>query len=125
MSTTKPTTCDRCGHGIPLVHDLTDAERALAVHFLTEIYAGHGEPTRRSFPPYDPAEMLRYDPHYFLCQNAIRDARRLLLAFPEIAHIVSPRVQWRPCPVHPDERVAEGWDCGACLDVALGQTARP
>lgn len=80
----KPTRCDRCGYGLPFVHDLTEAELMFAIHFLTEIYAGEGEPTRSSHPPEPVDLMLRDDPHYVLCQTAIRRARRLLLAFPDL-----------------------------------------
>jgi hypothetical protein len=83
------TTCDRCGYGIPFVHDLTEAERRLAEHFLAETYNGHGEPTRRSYPPAPVEQMLRDDPHYMLCQAAIRDARRLLKAFPEFGGVTT------------------------------------
>lgn len=78
--------CDRCGYGEPNVHDLTDVERMFATHFLAEIYKGNGDGRRHSYPPAPVGLMLREDPHYFLCQNAIRAARRLLLAFPGLAN---------------------------------------
>lgn len=80
-----PTTCDRCGYGVPNPHDLTDVEHQLATHFLSEIYKADGDEQRSSYPPAPVGVMLREDPHYMLCQTAIRRARRLLLAFPRLA----------------------------------------
>lgn len=79
------TTCDRCGHGEPNVHDLTDLERQFATHFLAETYNGEGDERRRSYAPEPVGLMLRNDPHYFLCQDAIHRARRLLAAFPGLS----------------------------------------
>ncbi len=83
MASTK---CDRCGYdGEPNPHDLTEPERQFAMHFLSEIYKGEGDERRSSYPPAPVGVMLREDPHYMLCQTAIRRARRLLLAFPVLA----------------------------------------
>lgn len=79
------TTCDRCGYGEPDAHDLTPAERRYAEHFLAEVYAAQGNEHRSVSPPRPVGVMLREDPHYMVCQGAIRSARRLLLAFPALA----------------------------------------
>lgn len=80
------TRCSRYGSECsePDLHALPDTERALAEHFLSEVYAGYGERRRASYAPEPVADMVRYDPHFFMCGNAIRDARRLLLAFPDL-----------------------------------------
>ncbi len=80
-----PTTCDRCGYGEPNSHDLTETERMFAMHFLNEAYKADGDESRASYPPEPVGLMLLHDPHYMLCQSAIRRARRLLLAFPGLA----------------------------------------